>query len=114
MARQYSASDLRKQIELLVKTRTPDGGGGVTEAYASASPPIKVRALVEPMSASERFYAQQIASQERTLVVIRYRPDVKQDMRVAYNHREFHITSVIDVEERHTWLELICEERQAG
>lgn len=112
--RRYSGSALCKVVELLYKTRVSDGGGGFVEAYASASPPVMVRAYIKPQTASERWYAEQTSSTERTLIVIRYRADVDQSMRVAYNGRTFEVTGVIDVEEEHRWLELDCEERQAG
>lgn len=112
--RRYSGSDLKHKIELLVKTRVSDGGGGVVEQYGSASPPIQIWAYIEPQTASERWYAEQISSSERSIIVIRYRANVDQSMRVAYGTRQFQITGIVDLEERHCWLELACEERQAG
>lgn len=112
--RTYSGSDLCKRIELLVKTRVSDGGGGVTETYGSASPPIVLWASIMPQGARESWYAEQLSSAERTIVVIRYRAGVTQSMRVAYNGRTFEITGVVDIGEEHRWLELACEERQSG
>ena len=111
MPRRYSASDLRQRVELLSKVSTPDGGGGSTEVYAPLSPPVVLSAKVEPMSASERFNAGQMESAERLLVVIRYRPGLNQSMRVSYGSRQFEIVGMIDLEHRHQWLELTCEER---
>lgn len=110
----YTASDLRHRIEIYPKTRVPDGGGGYTETYGPASPPIKLPAMVKPMSARERWASGQTSSLERVLIVIRYLAGLNQSMRVAYGSRVFEITALIDVEERHEWIEMDCEERGAG
>ena len=112
--RQYSGSDLKQKIELLVKTRVSDAGGGVAETYGSASPPIKIWARIEPTNASESWYAEQLSSTERLTIVIRYRKDVDQTMRIQYGQRGFQILGITDIDQRHCWLQLMCEERQAG
>ena len=44
-------------------------------------------------------------------VTIRYREGIKSKMRVAIGSRILEIVSVIDVDERHRQLDLLCEER---
>jgi SPP1 family predicted phage head-tail adaptor len=110
----YSASDLRHRIEIYPLTRVPDGGGGYTETYGPASPPITLPAMVRPRTAGERFYAGQTASREQLLVVIRYRSGLGQSVRIAYGGRVFEVLALIDVEERHEWIEMECEERFSG
>lgn len=54
--------------------------------------------------------AGQTASAETVLIVIRYRAGLTQDMRIQYGARIFQVVGMIDVEERHQWLEIDAEE----
>lgn len=108
---QYSASSLRHQIEFLQRVSTPDGGGGRSISFVPLSPRAIVRALVQPRSSRERFLAGQTASAESVLIVIRYRTGLDQKMRIQYGSRQFEILGIVDVDERHAWLEMDCEER---
>lgn len=110
---EYSARDLRHQIELLVKSQASDGGGGKTITYVSMSPPAILPAKVEPRSASEFGYADQRISTESLDLIIRYRSGIDQTMRVKYGSRQFEILGILDVYERHQWMRLTCEERGA-
>ena len=110
----YNASQLRHWIEIYPKTRVSDGGGGYTETFGPASPPIKLPAMVKPRTAGERWYAGQISSREQALIVIRYRAGLTQSMRVAFEGRVFEVRALIDLEERHEWIEMECEETGAG
>lgn len=110
----YTASILRHWIEIYPKTRVSDGGGGFTETWGPASPPVKLPAMVKPRSAGERWYAGQISSREQAVIVIRYRPGLNQSMQVAFEGRRFEVRALIDVDERHEWIEMECEEIGAG
>jgi SPP1 family predicted phage head-tail adaptor len=111
MPRKYSASDLRHTIEFLQRTTVDDGGGGYTVSYVSLTPKIQVPAMVEPRTSRERFQAGQTASAENVLIVIRYQTGIQQSMRIRYGTRVFEILGMIDLEERHAWMEIDAEER---
>jgi SPP1 family predicted phage head-tail adaptor len=106
----YTASVLRHQIEFLQLVRVSDQGGGYTRSWLPLSPPVKIPAMVKPRSSRERFLAGQTASAETVLIVIRYRTGITQDMRIGYNGRQFQVVGMIDVDERHQWLEIDAEE----
>lgn len=106
-----SARDLRHQIELLVQSKASDGGGGTTITYVSMSPPVILPAGVRPLSAGERGYADQTISTESVELIIRYRTGLNQTMRVRYGSRVFEIEGIRDLNERHQWMVLTCEER---
>jgi SPP1 family predicted phage head-tail adaptor len=54
--------------------------------------------------------AGQTASAETVLIVIRYRAGITENMRIGYGGRVFQIVGMIDVDERHQWLEIDVEE----
>lgn len=69
-----------------------------------------VWAAVEPIQGREYILLQNTQSELTTRVRIRYRPGIKPSMRVLYGGRVFDIQSVIDLEERHIELQLMCKE----
>lgn len=67
--------------------------------------------MIQPRSSRERFIAGQTASSETVLIVIRWRGDLSQSMRVKYGTRLYHILGMINVEERSRWIEIDAEEK---
>jgi len=111
MAMTYKASDLREWIEVLALVKVPDGGGGYSQQWLPLSPPVRVPAMVHPRSSRERFMGGETASTEQILVVIRYVKGLKGEMRLKYGTRTLSVLGVVDVEERHAWLEIETEEQ---
>ena len=70
-----------------------------------------VWASVEPIQGREYIQLQNTQSGLTTRIRIRYRPGITPAMRVLYGTRVFDIQSVIDFEERHIELQLMCIER---
>lgn len=98
---------LRHRIIIQQLTRTPDGGGGYTEDWTTFA---SVWADVYPLKGTERYEAQKVQASISHRITARYRAGVKPSMRVNYNGRIFGIDAVIDVEERHHVLQLLCSE----
>jgi SPP1 family predicted phage head-tail adaptor len=107
------AGSLRHRVTLQsLGTRTDDGMGGgsilpVDEATLNAS--------IEPLSGEERLEAGQLETALTHRIRTRFIPGVKPHWRVRYidryaGERVFDIDSVIDPEERHRELELMCTE----
>ncbi|WP_374711533.1 phage head closure protein [Symbiobacterium terraclitae] len=69
-----------------------------------------VWAAVEPLRGREYFAAHQVQAEVTTRIRIRYRRGIRPEMRVLYDGRVFNILSVIDPEERHRELQLMCRE----
>lgn len=69
-----------------------------------------VWASIEPISGREYWAGQQVQSEITHRIRIRYRPGIKPAMRVLYQNRLFEIESVIDYQERHEFLQLMCKE----
>lgn len=67
-------------------------------------------ASIEPIQGREYVLLQNTQSELTTRIRIRYRPEITPAMRVLYGTRVFNIQSVIDPEERHIELQLLCKE----
>lgn len=102
-----SAGKLRHRVTIQQLVKADDGYGGIVETWQDVA---TVWATVEPLRGSERYRAQQVQSELTHKVTMRYRPGVKPQMRLLYGDRVLEIEAVIDVEERHRWLELLCSE----
>lgn len=69
-----------------------------------------VWAAVEPLRGREYFAAQQVQADVTARIRIRYRKGIRPEMRSLYDGRLYDILSVIDPEERHQELQLMCRE----
>ena len=102
-----NAGKLRHRVTIQKLEEVDDGYGGIEEKWQDM---ITVWAVVEPLRGNERYTAQQVQAELTHKVTIRYKPGIKPDMRLKYGDRILEIEAVIDVEERHRWLELLCSE----
>ena len=100
--------DLRHRIEIQQIARTSDGGGGAVIAW---TPLGEVWAAIWPRNASESFDLGRNAGRATHDIWIRFRNDVRPEMRFRFGTRTFDIRGVIDVEDRGAWLKCVVEER---
>ena len=73
---------------------------------------VTVWASVEPLTGREYFYAHQIKNEVSHRVRVRYRTDIDVSMRINHLGRYFKIESMIDKEEKHEFLEILCIEEK--
>lgn len=101
------AGDLRTRVEIQQPVRVGSGTGGRVEwqTYAAAWADVK------PVRSTDRTDDGHFQTVRLARVTIRYREGVKSKMRVVIGSRVLEIVSVIDVDERHRQLDLLCEER---
>lgn len=73
----------------------------------------EVWAAVEPLSAGERYTAEnaQLLAEADTRIRIRYRTGVTHKMRVSFENRLFDIQAVINLETRDREIHLLCKEK---
>ena len=67
-------------------------------------------AAIDPISGREFYAAEQSQSEVSHKIRCRYRTGLDTAMRIAYGKRRFKIISLIDWEERHESLLLMCKE----
>lgn len=70
----------------------------------------EVWASVEPLQGREFWAQQQVQSEISTRVRVRYLAGVLPNMRVVYASRILDIKSIIDPQEKHAELQLMCSE----
>ena len=69
-----------------------------------------IHASVEPLRGREYFQAQQMQNETTFRIRMRWFPQVKSTMRVRFGSRILDIVAIIDPEERHRELQLMCKE----
>jgi len=98
---------LRHRVTIQNKVTLLDGYGGVTSTWQDVA---TVWASVEPLNGRELYAAQQVKAELTHRIRIRYMSGIKPEMRIAFDNRTFEIEAIIDPEERHESLELLCSE----
>jgi SPP1 family predicted phage head-tail adaptor len=101
------AGRYRHQVTLQRVTETQSDTGAVTETW---NPLATVRADIMPLDGTERFLAQAVTPVKTLNVAIRYYAGLTEKDRVLYGTRSLNILHILDVEERHREMVLLCEE----
>lgn len=106
--RRTAIGRLRHRLTLEAANRTPDGGGGASEAWTTVA---EVWAEITPIAGTEAIDADALTGRVSHEIVFRYRSGVAPVMRLRSGTRLFDIAAVIDVDERRRWLKCLCVER---
>ena len=100
--------DLRHRVQIETAVRSSDGGGGATVAWTLVA---DVWAAIWPRTSDEALQLDRVAGKATHDIWIRFRSDVKPDMRVKFGTRVFDIRGVIDADDRARWLRCPSVER---
>jgi len=98
---------LRHRVTLQQPVDADDGSGGTTRTWSDVA---TLWARIEPLSADERVAAGRIEAAADHRIVIRWRAGVTAAMRFSFGTRVFEIRGVTDRDERHRFLDCLCEE----
>jgi len=98
---------LRHRVELQAFTSVSDGMGGQTNTWTTED---AVRAAIWPVSAAEQVRAGAQAMTATHRIQIRYYDGLKPSWRVKFGSRYFSIVSIIDKDEKHAQVDLLCRE----
>lgn len=99
---------MNKRLELQAKTRTSDGQGGYTEAWATSA---IIFGSIEPVKAYEKYQAMQMETPVSHKIMTRYRSGVTTANRLIYDSRVFDIKEVINVNEDSAFLKITAIEK---
>ena len=99
--------EMNKRVTLQGRVVTQSSSGAVTETWSDLD---TVWAKIQPLKGREFWQAQQTSSELDVRVTIRYRKNISTVERVKYGNRYFNIVAVIDADERHRFLSLMCKE----
>lgn len=98
---------MRTELSLQAMTPSPDGLGGFTETWVEVA---TVFARIEPLTAADRFGADQALRTVTHRVTLRHRGNVRAGMRFTRRDRIFEIATVHDPDE--TGRYLVCRVRE--
>lgn len=101
------AGRFNKRIQIQQQTTAADAAGTPLNIWTTVA---TVWASVEPLSGREYFGGAERQAQVSTRIRMRYMAGVLPRMRVVYAGRWFDVLSVIDGNESHRELELMCNE----
>lgn len=101
----YSAGMLREPVTFERRTRTANGAGGYTEAWATISGAPE-RAMVKSVSGGERYASDRMEATATHRVVTRYFSGIKESDRVVIRGREHNIRYIVNVDFADRWLEI--------
>jgi len=102
------SGELRHRVTIQAKSITQNGFGEPVETWSDVA---TVWASVQPLAGREYFQAQQIKADITLRIRMRYRSGIQPAMRLLFESRVFEIQAVIDPDERHRELELLCAEK---
>jgi SPP1 family predicted phage head-tail adaptor len=108
MIKTINLSDMRHRLELEQPQRTSLSGGGVSVTWVKLA---DIWASITPLKMREHFTRHQVNSEITHSITIRYRADVRPEMRLVKGTRVFEIISVLNEQERNRWLQLECSEQ---
>lgn len=101
------AGKLRHRLDIQRALETQGDTGEVTVIWSDFA---TVWGSVEPLRGREFFAAREQQARVTTRIRIRYTAGVTPKMRVLFGDRIYLIDAVIDPEERHAELQLMCQE----
>lgn len=104
------AGDLNKRIQiskLVTGSPTVNEFGEPNTSWESLD---TVWAAIEPLSGREFWAQQQVQSEITVRIRIRYRDDILPGMKAEYGSKKYVIQNVIDRDEQHAELQLMCSE----
>ncbi len=100
--------DLNKRIDIIATTKVGDGMGGFSETDTTVASSIP--AAIWPTSAKDMTVMNTTTMVISHRVRIRYRSVLRSSWRLKFGGRYFAIVSIIDPNEEHKFLDLMCKE----
>jgi SPP1 family predicted phage head-tail adaptor len=101
-----TAGEIKNSILIEKRSRTPNSMGGRAETWSTL---CTVWGRYRQLSGKELLLQQQVNPLISVEITIRYRSDVTTDNRIYYRNKYHNILSVIDLENKRCWLQLMCE-----
>jgi len=98
---------LRHRVTIQRPTITGDGMGGGARTWTDVA---TVWASIEPLRSGAFWQAQQTQAKTTHTIVIRYRPGITTDYRIAFGSRHFQIDAIQNPSESNRYLLLYCTE----
>lgn len=94
---------LRTSVSFERKTRTSDGAGGYTEAWATISG-APTKCAFKALSGGERWASQRVEATTSARLTVRYSSAIQENDRAVIDGRAYNIRFLNNVEMRDKWL----------
>ncbi len=104
-----TSGELRSRIKIERPIGTVSATGGVIEGTPEVFAD-RVPARIQSAQGSEAIRAGGIVSGISHVIAMRYQRGVQSFMTVTFEGRQFQIVSIVDTDERHVELQLLCAE----
>ena len=104
------AGDLNKRITIYQLVTGSPVADELGNPNTSWEPVDTVWASIEPITGREFWAQQQVQSEITVRIRIRYRADILPGMKAEYGSKTYVIQNVIDRDEQHAELQLMCSE----
>ena len=102
---------LRHRVDIQTEVLTPDGLGGFSSVWSSASGLSSVPAQIMPLSSREQLDAMKLESVITNKIRIRYRAGITSKHRIVFGSRIFNIKGApINYDEKNVSLDLLVTE----
>jgi SPP1 family predicted phage head-tail adaptor len=103
------AGQLKHKLDIEAELHAQDSYGQTTQDWVVFISGLW--ASIEPLSGKEYYASQQVNAEISHRIKIRYKAGIKPNMRVKFGtDRYFNIVSVIDLNEAHREIHLMCTE----
>lgn len=105
---EISLSDFRHKITIQRKQDAPDGFGGSVTTWVNVAQPW---ARMKPKSGSEKVYLGRLDAKSMASIVVRYNSNyaILESDKLIARGVEYNIRSIVNIEERDKYLELLVE-----
>lgn len=101
------SQELNRRISIERPVLTDNGSGGATVVWMKV---CETWAKMRPARGVERIAHGQLTATTMETITIRYIAELDERWRLNFEGRLFNIRDIADLEERHIYLELSCEE----
>ena len=100
----FKSGKLNKRITFITYSETQNEIGQLIQQPV----PIKtVWAFLEPIRGHQQMEAQRLSNETTYKILTRYHKGITQEMLINYEDKKLYIHQVIDIEERHAYMEII-------
>jgi len=104
------AGEMKNRLLFQKRARATNSMGGYIDTWSTL---CTIWGRYRQLTGREAILQQQLNPLVTVEVIIRYRTDINTDRRLYYMNKYHNIISVIDINNRHEHLRLLCEERQS-
>ena len=110
VSKSRSTGEMRERVLIQKQTQSVDDYGAFSTIWIDIDEFPNVWARVSQERSNNNFVSEKNENEAIYNIVIRYRSDVDEKMRIVWRGKFLAIDSILNVDERRRYLELLCSE----